>query len=144
MAQVFTSSVIDAPAADVWAVVRDFNAMPAWHPIVAESRIEQGKQPDQIGCVRNFRMADGGQLREQLLSLSDYDYSFSYCILDSPMPLTDYFARLQLHPVTDGQRCFGEWTARFECAPADEAGLVEQVGNRVFQAGFNALKARFR
>ena len=46
---------IDAPAAEVWEVVRDFNGLPDWTPFVAESRIEQNAQADQIGCIRNFR-----------------------------------------------------------------------------------------
>ena len=116
MAMVFVSSVINAPAPEVWTLVRDFNALPAWHPAIAESRIELNKQPDQIGCIRNFRLVDGGQIREQLLALSDYEYSVTYSILDSPMPLHEYVATLRLHPVTDGNRCFAEWTARFECA----------------------------
>ena len=85
--RIYTSSVIDAPAGKVWAVIRDFNALPAWHPLIAESRIEDGLSPDQVGCVRNFRLVDGGELREQLLTLSDRDYQCTYSILDSPMPL---------------------------------------------------------
>jgi len=143
MAFVFVSSVIDASASDVWAVVRDFNALPAWHPAIAESRIEQNRAPDQIGCVRQFSLADGGRIRERLLALSDYDFSQTYAILDSPMPLTDYVATLRLHPVTDGDRCFAEWSARFECEASDEAGLVANIGRNVFQSGFDALKKRF-
>ena len=41
MTKVYVSSVIPAPPAEVWAVVRDFNALPNWTPFVAESRIEQ-------------------------------------------------------------------------------------------------------
>ena len=55
MARVYVSSVIDAPAAKVWARVRDFNGLPGWHPAIAESRIENGEPSDKVGCVRNFR-----------------------------------------------------------------------------------------
>jgi len=144
MAMVFTSSIIDAPVPAVWSIIRDFNALPAWHPLIVESRIEHRKQPDQIGCVRNFKARDIGQIREQLLSLSDYDFSFSYCILESPMPLSGYVATVRLHPVTDGNRTFGEWSARFECSPDEEASLTANIGRNVFQAGFDALKNRFR
>jgi len=144
MAMVFTSSIIDAPVPAVWAIIRDFNALPAWHPAIVESRIEHRKQPDQIGCVRNFKAKDLGQIREQLLSLSDYDFSFTYSILESPMPITDYVASVRLHPVTDGNRTFGEWTARFECEPSEEATLIANIGRDVFQVGFDALKSRFR
>ena len=143
MIRIYTSSVIDASADAVWAVIRDFNALPVWLPIVAESRIEDGQPSDKVGCVRAFRMRDGGRLREQLLSLSDYDYQCVYSILDSPMPLTNYVATLKLTPVTDGQRAFAEWSAEFDCDPRDERELAHSIGQGVFQLGFDALKQRF-
>lgn len=143
MIRVYTSSVIDASADAVWGVIRDFNALPSWLPIIVESRIEDGQPADKVGCVRAFRMRDGGRLREQLLSLSDYDYQCVYSILESPMPLTNYVATLKLTPVTDGQRAFAEWSAEFDCDPRDERDLARNIGQGVFQLGFDALKQRF-
>ena len=94
MAKVFVSTVIDAPAAQVWAVIRDFNGLPAWTPFAAESRIEQNAKADQVGCIRNFRLKDGGRIRERLLALSDYDFAMVYAILESPMAVENYVATL--------------------------------------------------
>ena len=143
MARVYVSSVIGAPADRVWQAIRDFNALPDWVPAVRESRIEGGQPSDRVGCVRAFRLEDGGFLRERLLALSDYDYSVTYSILESPMGVEDYIATLKLVPVTDGGRSFAEWTAEFDCDPAAEAELVETIGRDVFQAAFDALKLRF-
>jgi len=143
VAKVFVSAIVDAPAARVWSVVRDFNGLPAWTPFVAESRIEQGARADQVGCVRNFRLKDGGLIRERLVALSDYDFSMSYQILDSPMAVEDYVATLRLMPVTDGDRTYVEWSAEFGCAPEREAELAGQIGRGVFLAGLKALQARF-
>jgi len=140
MARVYISSVIDAPVAKVWDRVRDFNALPRWHPRIRDSRIENGEPSDRVGCVRDFHLQNGDRIREKLLGLSDYDYFCTYAILESPMPLTGYIATLRLTPVTDGDRTFAEWTAEFDCAPEDEEGLVDGIGTNVFQAGFNALK----
>jgi hypothetical protein len=143
MARVYTSSVISAPAARVWARVRDFNALPNWHPAIAESRIENGEPSDKIGCVRDFRLRNGDRLREKLLGLSDYDLFYTYSILDSPMPVNDYVATLRLTPISDQDRTFIEWTAEFECAPEQRAELVQNIGGGVFQAGFDSLKRHF-
>lgn len=143
MAKVYVSSVINAPASEVWARVRDFNGLSNWHPGIVESRIENGEPSDKIGCVRNFRLGNGDQLREQLLGLSDYDLFCTYSILEGPMPLTDYVATLRLTPVTDGDRTFAEWSAEFNCAPENEAELVTGIGQNVFQGGFDALKEHF-
>lgn len=140
MARVYISSIIDAPAPKVWEKVRDFNALPRWHPRIRESRIENGEPSDKVGCIRDFNLQNGDRIRERLLGLSDYDMFCTYSILESPMPLTDYIATLRLTPVTDGDRTFAEWTAEFECAPEVAADLVNGIGTNVFQAGFDALK----
>ena len=139
MIRVTRSAVIDAPIERVWAVLRDFNSHAAWHPAVAESTIEGGEPADQVGCIRNFSMRDGGRLREQLLALSDYEFSMTYNILESPMDLTGYIATLRLFPVTDGDGTFVEWTAEFDCAPERAAPLARQIGEGVFQAAFDNL-----
>ncbi len=142
MVKVYASSVIEAPPDRVWAVIRDFNALPDWHPAIASSRIENDEPSDKVGCIRNFTLQDGGIIREQLLSLSDYDYLCTYSILSSPMGVRDYKATLKLTPVTDGNRTFAEWSADFACDPGRERELQEQIGRGVFQGGFDALKAR--
>ncbi len=140
MVKVFVSSVIPAPADKVWAVVRDFNAMPSWHPVIARSTIEGGRPSDSVGCIRNMTMSDGVRVREQLLSLSDFEYSFSYAIVESGLNVTNYVAGLKLTPVTDGNQTFAEWTAEFETPPGKEQETAAMIGRDVFQAGFDALK----
>jgi hypothetical protein len=144
MPKVYTSSVIDAPAGKVWAEVRDFNGLPRWHPSIADSYIEHQLPSDKVGCIRNFTLKAGGRIREQLLALSDYDYSVTYSILESPMAVTGYIATLKLTPITDGNRTFAEWSAEFECAADRVRQLVQDIGQGVFQRGFDALKARLR
>lgn len=143
MATVYVSSVIPAPAADVWRVVRDFNALPRWTPFAAESRIEGNARADQIGAVRSFRLKDGGTIRERLLALSDYDLSCTYSILESPLGVENYVATLSLTPVTESNATFAEWQADFDCAPEREEALTRQIGQSVFQAAFTTLKTRF-
>ena len=143
MIRVYTSSVIDAAAEAVWALIRDFNGLPKWHPGIADSRIEGNWPSDRVGCIRNFRLKDGGNIREQLLALSDFDLQCVYSILESPMGVENYVATMKLTPVTDGNRTFAEWSAEFDVSPARERRLAEDIGQGVFQVGFNALKAYF-
>jgi len=141
--RVYVSSVIDASADAVWSRIRDFNALPLWHPAIAGSRIENNEPSDRVGCIRHFHTRDGGMIRERLLALSDYDYSCTYEILESPMGVADYVATLKLTPVTDGGRCFAEWSAEFDCEEGREQALTATIGDGVFQAGFEALKRHF-
>ena len=143
MVKIYVSSVVEAPAERVWDRVRDFNGLPKWHPIIADSRIEGNQPADKVGCIRSFRTRDGGQIRERLLALSDYDYSCTYAILESPMGVSNYVAVIRLVPVTDGNRTFCEWTAEFDCDPDHERELRELIGHGVFQTGLDALKRQF-
>ena len=142
MAKVYVSDIIEAPIDRVWAMARDFNGHGDWHPLIAESRIEDGLPSDQVGCVRNFKLTDGGHLRERLLSFSDLDHAFTYNILVSPMPIENYVATFRCRPVTERNATFVEWQAEFDVAPEDEAEIKEKVGGNTFAAGIHALAAK--
>ena len=109
-----------------------------------KSNIENGEPADQVGCVRTFFLKDGNHIREQLLALSDRDYVSTYCILDATLPMKQYVATLKFTPVTDGNRTFAEWWAEFDCAPEKERELAQQIGQGVFQGGFDSLKNLLR
>ena len=143
MTKVFVSAVIDAPIERVWAKVRDFNNLPEWHPKFSRSHIEDGLPSDRIGCIRNFDIAGGGgTIRERLLTLSDIDHTFTYCILTSPLPVAGYVATLKLYPVTVGNQTLGVWTAEFDVTSGKEADVVDAVGNGTFGKAFEVLNER--
>jgi NADPH:quinone reductase len=142
--RIVKSTIIDAPIEAVWDILRDFNSHDTWHPIVAVSQIEDGRASDEVGCVRDFRLQDGGGIREQLLALSDGEREkvSTYCILDAPLPLNGYVATVRLKPVTDGSRTFWEWQGEFHPPPEHEAELVRMVAEDVYEAGFRAVRER--
>lgn len=135
------STIIDAPVDAVWRIVRDFNGHDAWHPAVRDSALEDGLATDLIGAVRSFHLQGGEHLREQLLALSDRHFSMSYCLLDSPIPLGGYVAHLQLRPVTDGSATFWAWHSTFDSPDGREDELASLVGDGVYVAGFEAIRA---
>ena len=140
MVEVRRSTIVDAPIEQVWAMLRDFNGHDSWHPAVTMSVIEDGLLSDQIGAVRDFNLADGSRIREQLLALSDQDYSFDYCILEAAIPLNGYVASVKLKPVTDSNQTFWEWRSRFSPPKSREAELTKLVGDGIYETGFRAIK----
>jgi len=140
MVKIVKSTIMEAPVEAVWEVLRDFNGHDQWHPAVADSYIERGLPSDRIGCVRRFHLADGSELREQLLTLSDIDMAFSYCLLDTPIPLLNYVAHVRLVPVTDGDLTFWHWESRFDTPPGREEELKKQVGEQIYERGFQAVR----
>ena len=144
MPHIVKSTIIDAPTAAVWNVLRDFNGFDHWHPAIATSTIERVHASDKIGCVRRLHLKDGSELREQLLALSDLEQTFSYCLLDTPIPMFNYVAHVRLLPVTDGDRTFWHWESRFTTRPEDAAALTKMVAEDIYQAGFEAIRKHLR
>jgi len=140
MPEVRRATILDAPCDRVWALLRDFNGHDRWHPAIAESRIERGRASDEIGCVRRFKLHDGSELREQLLALSDLEQTFSYCLLETPVPLLNYVAQVRLLPVTDGDRTFWGWSSRFTTLPDQREAMVRLLAEEIYDAGFAAIR----
>lgn len=142
MVKVYRSTILDSPIEPVWDILRDFNGHDRWHPAVARSQIERGHPSDKVGCVRNFQLQDGAKLRERLLTLSDMETSFSYCLHDTPLPLFNYVAHVRLTPVTDGDMTFWEWESRFDPPEDRKEELTTLVADGIYQAGFDAIRAQ--
>ena len=143
MPKAYASVVIDAPADAVWAHIRDFNGLPKWHPGAKDSRIEDGRPADAIGCVRKFQLQDGTHIRERLLAMSDADRFYTYSFETTPFPVRNYHCTLRVTPVVDGNRSFVEWFTTFDVAEAIEKQWIDTFANAVFMAGLQAIKKHF-
>lgn len=141
MVRIVASTVIEAPVGAVWEIVRDFNGHDRWHPAVADSTMERGAPTDRVGGVRRFHLADGSELREQLLALDDAEMTMSYCLLDTPVPLFNYVAHVRLLPVTDGDMTFWQWASRFDTPAGREREMKASVTNDIYLAGMEAVRA---
>lgn len=137
---VIRSAVIEAPIERVWALLRDFNSHGSWHPAVARSLMENDMDGDVVGGVRRFSLIDGAEIREQLLYHSDAVHTFTYSILDSPLPLFDYVATLRLRPITDANHTFLDWRSQFRTSKERAAELENLVGKQIYEAGIAGLR----
>jgi len=140
MLKVHRSTILETPVDVLWDVLRDFNSHSQWHPAISHSAVEHEQSSRSIGCVRRFTLNDGQELREQLLSLSDLEMSYSYCLLDTPVPLFNYVAHSRLVPVTDTDNTFWEWEASFNTRSGHEESMKRLVGDTIFSAGFSAMR----
>ena len=142
MPRILVSSVVNAPAEEVWATIRPFDAVVDWLPFVKSSPIEDGGDPTRVGCVRVLTQADGEVFREVLVALSDAERSYSYTFVSSPVPVRNHQTTLRVLPITDGDRSYVEWSSRFEIDPKYETRLVNLM-NQNFLAGLRNLAKEF-
>ena len=137
---VYVSTVIQKPIDEVWAKIRDFNGLAGWMAGILACEIEGGRASDAVGAVRRMTIPNGGQVREQLLALSDVEHSLTYAVLEGPLPVASLVATMTLKPITtEAGATFGEWTARFVAHEGKEQAARELLG-KVFGAGWRGLK----
>ena len=116
MAKSYYSTVLRQPADKVWNVIRDFNAYPVWVDGAGESEIEDGKQGDSVGAVRNV-LYNGRRIRQRLVAQSDAERAQTYEFAESAAaPVANYSATIRVTPIVDGGDAFVEWWATFDCA----------------------------
>lgn len=137
--KVFTSVIVDAPIATVWAAVRNFDSVANWNPAVTAARMESGA-PTETGHIRYLDIADGTVFRETLLAHSDRDYFYSYDIVEGPLPCVNYFSTHRFIPITDGDQTLGIWEGEFDCAEKDKADLLHIVGTLIYRDGMRGLQ----
>lgn len=129
MITAYYSTVLDHPVDQVWSLIRDFNAYPAYIDGVTASVIEDNKRGDEIGAVRRFNYG-GNWIRQRLSDHSDARRSLSYAGLEpfafpvgrlaKPPAPARYEGNIHLLPIVDGDRTFIEWPVTLRTAPGEE------------------------
>ena len=100
---------IDAPAAAVWARIRNFDALKDWHPAIAESPASQG---NEVGSVRSLKVKGGGELIETLEGYDDAAMKYSYRAKDGgALPVTNYTSTIIV--TASGKQSIVEWRGAF-------------------------------
>lgn len=135
---------IDAPAATVWARIRNFDALKDWHPAVAESPADKGNAE---GSVRQLKLKGGGALTETLESWDEAKMRYSYRAKDGgALPVTNYSSTITVKAEGDNKTVV-EWRGAFyrgfpnnDPPPEqnDEAAVKAITG--VYQSGLANLK----
>lgn len=133
------SIVLDAPADEVWAVIRLFDHY-GWAGVPGVTVIEAGKAGDQVGAVRRFTSGDR-VLRQVLLAHSDAERSYTYAFCDTPpFPVADYIATIRVTPVVADNRAFVEWSARFDCALDERQRWIDHFERQGFAVWLASLR----
>ncbi len=131
MAKFSMSADLKTSADSVWKMIGGFNALPDWHPAIEKSELEEK------GQVRRLALAGGGTVIEKLVSTDDGSRTYSYTIVDSPLPISDYIATIKV--TGEGDDCTVEWSSEFEPAGASLEDATAVVRG-VYEAGLENLK----
>ena len=135
MARVTRTLSLNAAAADVWARIGSFQGLAEWHPVVETCTAESG------GEVRRLGIGGGAEIVERLESHDDNAMSYSYVIVEGPLPVANYRSTLRVRDNGDGISTV-EWSGDFDAAGVADADADEAIAG-VYQAGLDSLRAEF-
>lgn len=137
MAEVTRQVRLQAPAAEVWALVGGFNDLPHWHPAVLSSELSE----EDGDTIRHLVIVGRIRLAERLLSHDDAARSYRYTLAEGPLPVEGYVATLSVADNGDGSATV-RWAARFEPAGAPAEVAIEALEG-IYDSGLNSLADRF-
>lgn len=131
MTKVTVATKVVAPAEEVWRLVGGWNGLPAWHPAVETSVIEEG------GHKRRLKLADGSEITEQLEKFDGEARTYTYSIVASPLPLSDYRSTITVK--REGEKSTIEWSTTFKPLDIAETELARSL-EEFYQSGFDNLR----
>jgi mxaD protein len=139
------SVTINADAAKVWEVVKNFDGLNTWHPAVAKDEIVSGTN-NKVGAVRLLTLKDGGTIKEKLLAYSADAHLFKYSILEGVLPVSSYTSNFAVTAAGAGKATV-TWSGNFKrknvgAKPADNENdkTATDTISAVYQAGLDNLK----
>lgn len=133
------SADLQGSADDIWPKIGRFSNQD-WHPDVIRSEIFEGLD-GQTGALRDLYTRQGHHCIEELLWQDEALHTLVYRALESPLPVRNYVAELEVTP--EGDHCRFTWRSRFDAEEdASDTEALDAVA-RIVQAGIHALHERF-
>ncbi|MGQ0673379.1 MAG: SRPBCC family protein [Hyphomicrobium sp.] len=118
---------------EIWAKIGGFCQIKDWHP--ALSGCDESKEGD--ATIRTLTLKDGAKIKEKLTGTTETGYT--YAILESPLPVKDYFASFSAKPDSDeAGQVMVVWSSSFAASgkPDSEARSVIEG---IFKDGLKSI-----
>lgn len=116
---------VDASVEDIWDKIANVGSIANFVGFIAESQYD--------GDTRVCKMADGGVLKERIISVDNTLRRVSYCITSSPLDLEFHSASMQVIPRDEGISLI--WTTDLK-----PDSLAEQI-DAIFEEAVPGIKS---
>ena len=125
---------VEASADDTWAAIREFCSIAVWHPAVENCVLSQAKGRP----MRTLSLKGGGTIVEEETARDDAGRSYSYTIIESPLPVANYQSTIK---VEDEGGTVIEWEGTFDAKGASDADATKVIEG-IYQSGLDSLAAK--
>jgi uncharacterized protein YndB with AHSA1/START domain len=127
---------LEASPESVWELIGGFGTLTDWLPGIPRNEITDG------GRIRRLGTPDGQVIVERLEKYDFAEKTYSYSILESPFPISDYYATLTVKAGTGGGTRV-EWGATFTPKDVPEE-KAQRLFQKIFSGGLEALASHFK
>jgi hypothetical protein len=119
-----------ASADAVWAKIGDFCGIGKWHPAIEKCVLSaDGKQ-------RTLSLRGGGTIVEKLEKRDDAAHSYTYSIVEGPLPVTNYTSTISVAAAGTGSTI--TWSGKYDAKGASDADAKKTMDG-VYQGGIDQL-----
>ena len=113
-----------------WKKIGDFCGIATWHPAVEKCVLSDD------GKMRTLSLKGGGTIVETLVSRDDNAHSYTYEIVSSPLPVSDYVSTIKVLPEGSGSSIV--WTGNYKAKGASDADAKDTIDG-IYKAGVDAI-----
>lgn len=131
------SKTVDVAASPekVWQTIGNFCGIANWHPAISECTPgEQNGKP-----TRHLSLKGGGTIDEEQTARSDSKMRYSYTILQSPLPVSDYHSTISVKKKGNGSEV--TWMGTFKAKGASDADAAKAIQG-IYDSGLESLAAK--
>jgi hypothetical protein len=128
--EVISSAVVSGKPDQVWQKIGAFCAIKDWHPAIAKC-----EETEESGVIhRTLTTKDGAKIKEKLVGKTDTSYT--YDIIESPLPVQNYRARIGVSADADKTRV--DWKSTFDAKGSSDAEAKKVIGD-IYKAGLDKI-----
>jgi len=123
----------DAKPEAVWQTIGDFCGIGDWHPAV-----ENCEENDETGAKRRTLTlaGGGGTLVEELVSRDDDAMTYTYKIIEGPLPVQNYESTISVSPEGEGSQI--AWKGTFDAKGASDEEATKVIAG-IYESGLKSI-----
>jgi hypothetical protein len=114
----------------VWTKIGDFCGIGKWHPALEKCELSAD------GKTRTLTLKGGGTIVEALVKWDAAGKSYTYSIVESPLPVANYVSTITVS--ADGAGSTLTWTGKFDAKGAPDA-KAQEIIKGIYDSGLAAL-----
>lgn len=113
----------------IWNIIGGFGSIANWHPAIENCEVKIGSGP----TLRTLSLRGGGVIIEKLDDWDADHASYTYSIVESPLPVANYRSTISVEAEADGATRIS-WAGTFDAKGSSEDEAVDAVKG-VYRAG---------